>query len=228
MAADFRFIPFPRLDANQRRLLHPKRRIYFRIRKIHRLLSCAASIRGSLIASRTLCTGKPTRQCTHSLFGSRIPHPASCRRRCPRRAQYAIRIRSTDLVLLTNGRGGMSRICVDLGRILSKYDCILSANLHPNVPVDRHVFAKRIRAWVNADGFISPLDYKNLGTFNPELPATWNLSPTPAMAAPFKSSSRPRCSLIQTPPSFVSAGLPPPTLPANNFQPARMSTLPFA
>ena len=70
-----------------------------------------------------------------------------------------------DLVLLTNGIGGMARICVDLGRVNSKYDCVLGANLHPNVPVDRHVFVKRIRVWVNADGFLSPLDFKNLSSF---------------------------------------------------------------
>jgi hypothetical protein len=67
-----------------------------------------------------------------------------------------------DVVLLTNGIGGMARICVDLGRVKSKYDCVLAANLHPTLPVDRHVFAKRIRIWVTADGFISPLDYQQL------------------------------------------------------------------
>ena len=51
--------------------------------------------------------------------------------------------RSTDRVLLTNGRGGMARLCVDLGRVLSKYDCVLGANLHPDLPVDRHVLVKR-------------------------------------------------------------------------------------
>ena len=56
----------------------------------------------------------------------------------------------------------MARLCVDLGRVNSKYDCVLGANLHPAVPVDRHVFAKRVRVWVNADGFISPLDSENL------------------------------------------------------------------
>jgi starch synthase (maltosyl-transferring) len=81
--------------------------------------------------------------------------------------------RNTDIVLLTNGRGGMARLCVDLGRIQSKYDCALGANLHPELPVDRHVFVKRIRAWVNADGFLSPLDCKNLGSFEPGPPATW-------------------------------------------------------
>ncbi len=78
-----------------------------------------------------------------------------------------------SLVLLTNGRGGMARMAVDLGKIRSKYDCLLGANLHPEVPVDRHVFAKRVRAWVNADGFISPLDATNLVSFEPGPPAHW-------------------------------------------------------
>ncbi len=78
-----------------------------------------------------------------------------------------------DLVLLTNGIGGMARLCVDLGRVNSKYDCVLGANLHPRVPVDRHVFVKRTRAWVNADGFISPLDAKNLSWFTTGSPAVW-------------------------------------------------------
>jgi len=78
------------------------------------------------------------------------------------------------LVLLTNGLGGMARLCVDLGRVNSKYDCALGANLNPSVPVDRHVFVKRIRAWVNADGFLSPLDFKNLASFKVGSPAVWN------------------------------------------------------
>jgi glycogen debranching enzyme len=78
-----------------------------------------------------------------------------------------------SLVLLTNGIGGMARLCVDLGRVNSKYDCVLGANLHPDVPVDRHIFVKRIRAWISADGFLSPLDFKNLASFNTGPPATW-------------------------------------------------------
>ena len=81
---------------------------------------------------------------------------------------------ASNLVLLTNGLGGMARICVDLGRVNSKYDCVLGANLHASLPVDRHVFAKRIRVWVNADGFISPLDIKNLASFQPGPPAVWH------------------------------------------------------
>jgi predicted glycogen debranching enzyme len=78
------------------------------------------------------------------------------------------------LVLLTNGRGGMARMGVDLGRIHSKYDCVLGANLNPTLPVDRHVFVKRLRVWVNADGFLSPLDFKSLASFHPGSPAIWH------------------------------------------------------
>jgi predicted glycogen debranching enzyme len=81
--------------------------------------------------------------------------------------------RNTDLALLTNGRGGMARIRTDLGRVCSKYDCVLGGNLHPTLPVDRHVLAKRIRVWVNAGGFISPLDSVSLCSFTAGPPAIW-------------------------------------------------------
>jgi glycogen debranching enzyme len=80
---------------------------------------------------------------------------------------------SSDLVLLTNGIGGMARLCMDLGRVNSKYDCVLGANLNSGVPVDRHVFVKRLRAWVNANGFLSPLNAKNLASFDAGPPAVW-------------------------------------------------------
>jgi glycogen debranching enzyme len=81
-----------------------------------------------------------------------------------------------DLVLLTNGRGGMGRMCVDLGRVQSKYDCVLGASLHPTLPVDRHILVKRIRVWVSADGFISPLDLRSLTAFDPGPPAVWHFT----------------------------------------------------
>ncbi|HEX6244229.1 MAG TPA: glycogen debranching enzyme N-terminal domain-containing protein, partial [Polyangiales bacterium] len=78
-----------------------------------------------------------------------------------------------DLVLLTNGRGAMARLYADFGRVRSKYDCLLGANLHPNVPVDRHILVKRARAWVNADGFVTALDAGNLASIEPGPPARW-------------------------------------------------------
>jgi predicted glycogen debranching enzyme len=80
----------------------------------------------------------------------------------------------TDLVLLTNGRGGMARMCVDLGRVNSKYDCVLGANLNPAIPVDRHILVKRLRVWVNADGFLSALNFRNLAAFAAGPPAVWH------------------------------------------------------
>ncbi len=80
------------------------------------------------------------------------------------------------IALLTNGRGGMARIAVDLGRVYSKYDCLLGANLHPTAPCDRHVLAKRVRVWVNADGFVTPLDRNNLIGFEAGPPARWRFS----------------------------------------------------
>ena len=79
-----------------------------------------------------------------------------------------------SLTLFTNGIGGMARLCVDLGRVNSKYDCVLGANLNPNFPVDRHVFVKRMRVWVNAHGFLSPLNFVNLRGFEVGPPAVWN------------------------------------------------------
>jgi predicted glycogen debranching enzyme len=80
---------------------------------------------------------------------------------------------ASGLALLTNGRGGMARMQVDLGQVQSKYDCVLGANLHPTVPVDRHLFVKRLRVWVVADGFITSLNGSNLIGFAPGPPATW-------------------------------------------------------
>ena len=78
------------------------------------------------------------------------------------------------IALLTNGRGGMARLGIDLGRIQSKYDCLLGANLHPTAPSDRQVLAKRVRAWLNADGFVTPLDRHNLVGFEPGPAASWH------------------------------------------------------
>ncbi|HNX31405.1 MAG TPA: amylo-alpha-1,6-glucosidase [Holophaga sp.] len=77
------------------------------------------------------------------------------------------------LALLTNGRGAMVRLHADLGAVASKYDCLLGANLHPSAPCDRHVLAKRVRAWIIADGFLTALDGDNLVAFEPGPPARW-------------------------------------------------------
>ena len=42
--------------------------------------------------------------------------------------------------------------------------------------MDRHIFAKRARVWVNADGFITPLDARSLIEFTPGPPAVWRFA----------------------------------------------------
>ncbi|MDA7657690.1 glycogen debranching enzyme N-terminal domain-containing protein [Verrucomicrobia bacterium] len=79
----------------------------------------------------------------------------------------------SPVALLTNGRGGMARLAIDFGQIKSKYDCLLGANLHPTVPVDRYVLAKRARIWVNAGGLITALSHDNLVSLSPGPPARW-------------------------------------------------------
>lgn len=80
------------------------------------------------------------------------------------------------LALLVNGRGGMARLWSDLGAVQSKYDCLLAANFHPEVPSDRHVMIKRVRVWVDADGFITPLDQQSLVQLSAGPPAVWTFA----------------------------------------------------
>jgi len=79
----------------------------------------------------------------------------------------------SELALLTNGIGGMARMQVNLGAVKSKYDCVLGASLHPQVPVDRHILVKRVRVWVVADGFVSALNQESLVSFSGGPPVVW-------------------------------------------------------
>jgi hypothetical protein len=78
------------------------------------------------------------------------------------------------VVLLANGRGGMAHLPIDIGRVNSKYDCALGANLNPDFPVDRHILAKRLRVWISANGFITALNLQNLASVQAGPPAVWN------------------------------------------------------
>ncbi len=81
------------------------------------------------------------------------------------------------LVLLTNGRGAMAQMRVDLGAIHSKYDCVLGANLHPTLPIDRHVFVKRVRAWLRlGEVVIAQLGKAHVVAFEAGPPAVWKFA----------------------------------------------------
>ena len=50
--------------------------------------------------------------------------------------------------ICTNRHGALSQVRIGWAELRSKYDGLLSANLHPDVPVDRHTMLARCRAWV--------------------------------------------------------------------------------
>lgn len=66
------------------------------------------------------------------------------------------------VVLLTNGRGGMAQVPVDLPQPRSKYHGLLAANLHPTVPANRHIFIHALRAYALIAGVSHPLDAASL------------------------------------------------------------------
>ncbi|MFQ3169780.1 MAG: putative glycogen debranching enzyme [Limisphaerales bacterium] len=70
--------------------------------------------------------------------------------------------RQLPMLLLTNGCGAMSRMSAWLGEVQSKYDCVLAANLHSSLPVDRWVMVKRLRAWVSVNGCQTELGHVRL------------------------------------------------------------------
>lgn len=76
----------------------------------------------------------------------------------------------------TNGRGGMIHANIEWGRLKSKYDAFLAANLDRNVPVDRHIMFTRSRAWVLYQGRSVELKTDNTEAFrlNVDGGGTWD------------------------------------------------------
>ncbi len=76
------------------------------------------------------------------------------------------RLLATPLRFLgTNGRGGMMRAHAFWGALESKYDALLGANLHPNVPVDRRMMLIRCRAWLVFQGYSQEVSIDALTAF---------------------------------------------------------------
>lgn len=75
----------------------------------------------------------------------------------------------------TNGRGGMIHTALEWGKINSKYEALLAANLNKDVPVDRHIMLTRYRAWVLHQGRSVELNIDNLESFklNVDGGGTW-------------------------------------------------------
>lgn len=59
--------------------------------------------------------------------------------------------------ICTNSRGALSQIRIGWAELRSKYDGLLAANLHPAVPVDRHMLFTRCRGWIVRKGYSTEL-----------------------------------------------------------------------
>ena len=53
----------------------------------------------------------------------------------------------------TNRHGALAQVRIGWAELRSKYDGLLSANLHPDVPVDRHTMLSRCRGWIVHKGY---------------------------------------------------------------------------
>ena len=65
----------------------------------------------------------------------------------------------------TNRRGAMLRIPVSWGRLTSRYDSLLAANIHPQIPEDRWIMFSRCRAWLVFQGYSQALNTDCLEVF---------------------------------------------------------------
>ncbi len=84
--------------------------------------------------------------------------------------------RRQPLFLATNGRGGMTHLPVMWGRLESRYDAILAANLDPEVPEDRRILFTRCRGWLVYQGYSQALCFDCLHQFRLDAPSrgTWH------------------------------------------------------
>ncbi len=69
------------------------------------------------------------------------------------------------LLLGTNGRGAMMRSFVLPGRLTSRYDALLAANLSPDHPEDRRILLTRCRAWLVFQGYSQEINGDCLRSF---------------------------------------------------------------
>ncbi|MDA3798742.1 MAG: glycogen debranching enzyme N-terminal domain-containing protein [Kiritimatiellae bacterium] len=68
--------------------------------------------------------------------------------------------------LCTNERGGMAMVRGSWGTLHSIYDAMLAANMHHDVPVDRHIMLSRCRAWAIYRDYSTEINIDCLKTFS--------------------------------------------------------------
>ena len=70
------------------------------------------------------------------------------------------------LLLGTNGQGAMMRAFVQPGKLNSRYDALLAANLSPDHPEDRRILLTRCRAWLVYQGYSQQINGDCLTSFS--------------------------------------------------------------
>jgi predicted glycogen debranching enzyme len=88
----------------------------------------------------------------------------------PRRLARSQLPSRTLIFLGTNGRGGMCRAAVQWGRLASRYDALLAANLSPDYPEDRFIMFTRLRGWVVYQGHYHEIRHDGLEHFDYQPP----------------------------------------------------------
>ena len=64
-----------------------------------------------------------------------------------------------------NGRGAIMHQQMELGRLDSRYDAVLLANLNPEYPENRHIMWRRIRVWIAYHARLQELKHENIDFF---------------------------------------------------------------
>ncbi|PIU48941.1 MAG: glycogen debranching protein [Desulfobacterales bacterium CG07_land_8_20_14_0_80_52_14] len=95
----------------------------------------------------------------------------------PEGASLKIILRHKDLdsntplyFLTTNGCGGMLRAPVEWGKLTSRYDALLAANLHPKRPSDRWILWSRCRGWIVFQDYSQEISATCMDSFRLEDP----------------------------------------------------------
>jgi predicted glycogen debranching enzyme len=91
--------------------------------------------------------------------------PKSKNVRVKRTFQRSELLRNDFIFLNTNGRGAMLRIPVRWGRLTSRYDSLLAANISAEFPEDRRIMFTRCRAWLIFQGYSQEINTDCLEAF---------------------------------------------------------------
>lgn len=68
--------------------------------------------------------------------------------------------------LQANGKGAILHTSLERGRLNSRYDAVLLANLNPDYPEDRHVMWRRTRIWVVYHARLQEVETSHLSSFH--------------------------------------------------------------